>query len=112
MMGIVACTRAPRAAMGIMACATPIVADGHRALHRLESGRWPSIIRSVTPSTSLRGDSQAQAERIVHVDFLSVLVGDELVRRQDRLLAKRLKRPPFATWRAPSTRSTTTSTRR
>lgn len=34
---------------------------------------------------------QAQAENLVHLDFLSVLVNDELVRRQDRLLAKRLK---------------------
>ena len=38
---------------------------------------------------------QAQAERMVHLDFLSVLVGDELVRRQDRLLAKRLKEACF-----------------
>lgn len=38
---------------------------------------------------------QAQAERMVHLDFLSVLVGDELVRRQDRLLAKRLKEASF-----------------
>ena len=38
---------------------------------------------------------QAQAERMVHLDFLSVLVGDELVRRQDRLLAKRLKEAAF-----------------
>jgi DNA replication protein DnaC len=38
---------------------------------------------------------QAQAEKLVHLDFLSVLVGDELVRRQDRLLAKRLKEAGF-----------------
>jgi DNA replication protein DnaC len=38
---------------------------------------------------------QAQAERMLHLDFLSVLVGDELVRRQDRLLAKRLKEASF-----------------
>jgi DNA replication protein DnaC len=38
---------------------------------------------------------QAQAERLVHLDFLSVLVGDELLRRQDRLLAKRLKEATF-----------------
>jgi len=38
---------------------------------------------------------QAQAERMLHLDFLSVLVGDELVRRQDRLLAKRLKEAAF-----------------
>lgn len=38
---------------------------------------------------------QAQAEKLVHLDFLSVLVGDELLRRQDRLLAKRLKEAEF-----------------
>jgi DNA replication protein DnaC len=38
---------------------------------------------------------QAQTERLVHLDFLSVLVGDELLRRQDRLLAKRLKEAAF-----------------
>ena len=38
---------------------------------------------------------QAQTERLVHLDFLSVLVGDELLRRQDRLLAKRLKEATF-----------------
>jgi DNA replication protein DnaC len=38
---------------------------------------------------------QAQAERLVHLDFLSVLVGDELLRRQDRLFAKRLKEAAF-----------------
>jgi len=38
---------------------------------------------------------QAQAEKLVHLDFLSVLVSDELVRRQDRLLAKRHKEAAF-----------------
>jgi DNA replication protein DnaC len=38
---------------------------------------------------------QAQTERLVHLDFLSVLVGDELLRRQGRLLAKRLKEAAF-----------------
>jgi len=38
---------------------------------------------------------QAQAEKLVHLDFLSTLVSDELVRRQDRLLAKRLKEATF-----------------
>lgn len=38
---------------------------------------------------------QAQAEKLVHLDFLSVLVGDELLRRQDRLLAKRVKEAAF-----------------
>jgi DNA replication protein DnaC len=38
---------------------------------------------------------QAQAENLVHLDFLSTLVGDELLRRQDRLLGKRLKEACF-----------------
>src|SRR5690606_36204502 len=38
---------------------------------------------------------QAQAEQLVHLDFLSVLVGDELQRRQDRLHGKRLKEAAF-----------------
>ena len=38
---------------------------------------------------------QAQAEKLVHLDFLAVLVGDELTRRQDRLLSKRLKEAEF-----------------
>lgn len=38
---------------------------------------------------------QAQSEKLVHLDFLSVLVGDELLRRQDRLLGKRLKEAAF-----------------
>jgi DNA replication protein DnaC len=38
---------------------------------------------------------QAQAENLVHLDFLSTLVGDELLRRQDRLLSKRVKEAAF-----------------
>lgn len=38
---------------------------------------------------------QAQAEKLVHLDFLSVLVSDELQRRQDRLHGKRLKEASF-----------------
>ena len=38
---------------------------------------------------------QAQAEKLVHLDFLASLVGDELTRRQDRLLSKRLKEAAF-----------------
>ena len=38
---------------------------------------------------------QAQAENLVHLDFLSALVGDELLRRQDRLHSKRLKEAAF-----------------
>jgi DNA replication protein DnaC len=38
---------------------------------------------------------QAQTEKLVHLDFLSVLVGDELLRRQDRLLERRIKHAAF-----------------
>ena len=38
---------------------------------------------------------QAQAENLVHLDFLSTLVSDELLRRQDRLHGKRLKEAAF-----------------
>lgn len=38
---------------------------------------------------------QAQAEAMAPVDFLSSLVNDELVRRQDRLLARRIKQAGF-----------------
>ncbi|MGE0867539.1 MAG: ATP-binding protein [Kofleriaceae bacterium] len=37
----------------------------------------------------------AAAERQPHLDFLSALVGDELLRRQDRLLARRIKQAAF-----------------
>src|SRR6059036_118891 len=38
---------------------------------------------------------QAQAEPLAPIDFLSTLVGDELLRRQDRLLERRLKQAGF-----------------
>jgi len=38
---------------------------------------------------------QAQSERLPPIDFLSTLVSDELVRRQDRLLARRIKQAAF-----------------
>jgi len=38
---------------------------------------------------------QAQTEKMVHLDFLSALVCDELMRRQDRLLGRRLKEAAF-----------------
>ena len=38
---------------------------------------------------------QAQAEKLPPIDFLSVLVGDELLRRQDRLLERRIKQAGF-----------------
>jgi DNA replication protein DnaC len=37
----------------------------------------------------------AAAERQPHIDFLSALVGDELLRRQDRLLGRRVKQAGF-----------------
>lgn len=38
---------------------------------------------------------QAQTEKMVHLDLVSVLVQDELVRRQDRLLGRRIKLADF-----------------
>jgi len=38
---------------------------------------------------------QAQAEKMAHLDFLSALVSDELVCRQDRLLERRIKHAGF-----------------
>ncbi len=38
---------------------------------------------------------EAQAEKLVPLDFLSRLVQDELVRRQDRLLERRVKQAGF-----------------
>ena len=38
---------------------------------------------------------QAQSERLAPIDFLSMLVQDELVHRQDRLLERRLKQASF-----------------
>jgi len=38
---------------------------------------------------------QAQSEKLAPIDLLSVLVGDELVRRQDRLLDRRIKTAAF-----------------
>ena len=56
---------------------------------------------------------QAQAEKLAPIDFLSTLVGDELLRRQDRLLERRLKQAGFRdAGQDASTPSTSTSTRR
>ncbi len=38
---------------------------------------------------------QAQSEQMAHLDFLSVIVNDELVRRQDRLIERRIKNAAF-----------------
>src|SRR3989441_105135 len=38
---------------------------------------------------------QAQTETLAPIDFLSTLVSDELLRRQDRLLARRVKQAGF-----------------
>lgn len=38
---------------------------------------------------------QAQAARMPHIDFLAALVGDELLRREDRLLDRRVKVAAF-----------------
>ncbi|MFQ5845395.1 MAG: ATP-binding protein, partial [Planctomycetota bacterium] len=38
---------------------------------------------------------RAQAEKLAPIDFLSTLVQDELLRRQDRLLERRIKQAGF-----------------
>ena len=38
---------------------------------------------------------QAQAEKLAPIDFLSTLVQDELLKRQDRLLERRIKHAGF-----------------
>ena len=38
---------------------------------------------------------QAQAEKLAHIDFLSALVHDELVRRQDRMIERRIQQARF-----------------
>jgi IstB-like ATP binding protein len=38
---------------------------------------------------------QAQTEKLAPIDFLSTLVHDELLRRQDRLLERRIKQAGF-----------------
>ena len=38
---------------------------------------------------------EAQTDRLAPLDFLSALVGDELLRRQDRLLERRIKQAGF-----------------
>jgi len=38
---------------------------------------------------------QAQSERLAHIDFLSMLVGDELARRDDRRLERRIRQAGF-----------------
>jgi hypothetical protein len=53
---------------------------------------------------------EAQTAPLAPLDFLSTLVQDELLRRQDRLLASRRLASAIAA--RPSTRSTSTSTRR
>ena len=53
---------------------------------------------------------QARAENLGPLDFISLLVHDELQRRRDRLIARRAKPPAFAT-KEPSIHLTGNSTR-
>jgi hypothetical protein len=55
---------------------------------------------------------QAQSDKMGPLDLVSALVSDELLRRQDRLFARRHKGPASAIPNAPSTALTSTSTRR
>lgn len=63
------------------------VTELDRALRQLRLGGIADVLE-----TRLQ---QAQAERMPPIDFLSVLVGDELLRRQDRLLERRVKHAGF-----------------
>ena len=53
---------------------------------------------------------QAQSEKLAPLDFLSILVQDEPVRRQDRLLERRLKQQAEAAARTSRLRSTEPAT--
>ena len=55
---------------------------------------------------------QAQSQRQAPIDLVSALVGDELVRRQDRLITRGSSRPAFGIPTAPSIPSISISTRR
>ena len=56
---------------------------------------------------------EAQTATLTPIDFLSSLVQDELLRRQDRLLEdRRVAQAGLRIAARPSTRSTSTSTRR
>jgi DNA replication protein DnaC len=59
----------------------------HRALRQL---RCSGMAAGLEPRLL-----EAQAEKLVPLDFLSRLVQDELVRRQDRLLERRIKQAGF-----------------
>jgi DNA replication protein DnaC len=58
-----------------------------RALRKLRLSGMADVLES----RLLEAQSQSQAP----IDFLSALVGDELLRRQDRLLARRIKQAGF-----------------
>jgi DNA replication protein DnaC len=58
-----------------------------RSLRRLRLSGMADVL-----NVRLQG---AAAERQPHLDFLSALVGDELLRRQDRLLGRRIKQAGF-----------------
>lgn len=58
-----------------------------RALRQLRLGGIASTIEMRL--------KQAQAEHLAHLDFLSTLIQDELIRRSDRLLERRRKQAAF-----------------
>ena len=63
------------------------VVEIDRALRRLHLSGMADVLE-----VRIQG---AAAERQPHLDFLSALVGDELLRRQDRLLGRRIKLARF-----------------
>ncbi len=63
---------------------------------RVELQRTLRQLRCSGMATSLEARLlQAQADKLPPIDFLSTLVADELLRRQDRLLDRRLKQASF-----------------
>ncbi len=76
-----------------------------RALRQLRLGGMAAVLESRL--------LQAQTEHMAPIDLMSVLVSDELRRRADSLLERRTKHAQLPRVRiAPSTISTSTSTRR
>ena len=75
-----------------------------RALRQLRLSGMAAVLE-----TRLR---HAQTEKLTPIDLVSMLVSDELLRRQDRLLERRHKQARFATRIARSIPSISISTRR
>ena len=75
-----------------------------RAIRQLRLSGMAAVLE-----TRLR---HAQTEKLTPIDLVSMLVSDELLRRQDRLLERRHNRRAFAIRIAPSMASISISIRR